>query len=117
VIGTPNFSFTCTNAPRSTLGLVLIGTAADLAGSDPFSLGILFHVDLFTSTTFLGFDCYSDAGGTSLTPPGPIPNNPGLIGSPFVAQGIWLENAGAGLYCSPSPIGLVSSEGIQFVIM
>jgi hypothetical protein len=112
----PSFSFTCTNAPRSTLGLVLIGTAADIAGSDPFSLGILFHVDLFASATILGFDCYSDAGGTSVTPPGPIPNNPALVGSVFVAQGIWLESAAAGLACGPSFIHLVSSEGLALTI-
>lgn len=111
-VGASDFALTCTNAPPSAFGLVLVGTQSVDPGSDPLALGLLLHVDLLS--TWLGtFNTVSDAAGTARVPL-PIGNGPGLGGLQLFAQTIWIEPAGH--TCSPSPLPLASSRGVAFTI-
>jgi hypothetical protein len=115
-IGNPFFAFTCTNAPRKSFGLVLVGNQLDFAGSDTLFVGVLMHVNLFTSTELLAFDSLSDAGGTAVMVPAPIPLNPSLVGANYDGQMFWVEQPAIGAACGPSPFLLVSSEALQITI-
>jgi hypothetical protein len=114
-VNAAGFALTCTNAPPSSTGLGLLTNSQDLFGSDPFGIGILLHVDLLFATQVLNFDFKSDAGGSGSVAL-PIPNNPGLAGSTFFAQTIWIEHAADGQDCSPGLIHLLSSRGISITI-
>lgn len=78
-LGNPGFAFTATNAPKSSLGLFLIGNAADVFGSQILGVGALLHIDVLASTEFLGTDIESDAGGTAILTPSPIPIDPAIL--------------------------------------
>jgi hypothetical protein len=108
-IGNPYFAVTCSAAPATALGLLVIASDPDVAGSDSLGLGLTLHFSL-TSPSILGFDMPSDPFGAGLTKI-PIPNDPLLQGAHFAAQGIWLWGTGA---CSPmpTPFGLSSSNGL-----
>lgn len=110
-----NFGLTCTNAPPNTLGLGLVTDSQDLAGSDPFFLGLKLHVDFFAATQILSFDFLSDGGGFGFVS-APIPNDPSLVGQVFFAQALWVENHAAGDDCSHGMFGLESSNGISITI-
>ncbi|MBL8694107.1 MAG: FG-GAP repeat protein [Planctomycetes bacterium] len=49
-VGNMDFGLRCTNPAPLTTGLWLITDAQDLAGSDPFGIGAVLHVGLFTAT-------------------------------------------------------------------
>jgi hypothetical protein len=114
-VGNANFVLTCDKAPASSLGLGLIGNAKDVAGSDPFTLGILLHLDMFLSTELNGVDFVSDAAGVGAAA-APIPNIPVLAGAKYDAQAIWAWPAAA---CNPMPstFGLSSSDAIEITIL
>ncbi|MBI3820375.1 MAG: VCBS repeat-containing protein [Planctomycetes bacterium] len=114
-IGDPNFSFTATNAPPASLGLLLVGDSQDLAGTDYFFIGILIHIDPYNSTNLLGFDFVSDAAGTAFLEVG-IPNVPSAAGMPFFAQSVWIDNPSLGDTCGSGPYGLHSSRGLEFIL-
>jgi hypothetical protein len=114
-IGNAGFAVTATNAPASSLGLLLIGDAVSLFGFDPFSLGVQLHVDPYLSMFLVGLDIWSDAsGGAHLTVP--IPGNPLLTGFGYFAQALFLESPAGGGVCTPSPFGLVASRGLSIVL-
>ena len=48
-VNTPGFVLCSTNAPHNSLGLGLITDSQDLAGSDPFGIGIELQVDFFAA--------------------------------------------------------------------
>ncbi len=112
-VGAPDFRFLATNAPRNTLGLLLVTSLPDVFGSDPFSLGLLLHVDLFASAEVLGLDLVSEGSGAGLLSVA-IPSDPLLQGQSFTAQSVWVELPGEG--CATSVLHLVSSRGMQLVI-
>ncbi|MBI3820444.1 MAG: VCBS repeat-containing protein [Planctomycetes bacterium] len=115
-VNLPNFSLTCTNAPRNSLGLAIITDVPDVNGSYSYlDLGILLHVDIFHATQLMLVDMTSDAGGSGFAP-APIPNNPTLAGQKFYVQTIWIESLANGLGCSHAPMGLVSSKGLEIAI-
>ena len=114
-IGNLGFGYACSNAPASALGVVLAGNAADLAGSDPFALGLLLHVDPFGSTFLAALDVVTGSEGIGFAP-SPLPNNPAIVGATYAAQAIFVENAKNGLGCSPALVHLVSSHGILVTI-
>lgn len=109
-INTPGFALTCNNAPPSAIGLGLITNVADLAGSDPFAIGVLLHVNLFASTEVIAPDFPSNASGFA-TLAAPIPNVPALIGATYYAQAIW-----GWASCALPPFNLSSSRGLAITI-
>ncbi|HKD99468.1 MAG TPA: IPT/TIG domain-containing protein [Planctomycetota bacterium] len=110
-IGNAAFALTCDHAPANALGLGLVGSAQDFAGHDLFGIGVLLHVDLVFSTTFLPADFASDATGLG-TAPLPIPDVPAFLGATLYAQAIWSWGAA----CSLPPFGLSSSKGLRFTL-
>lgn len=113
-LGTPKaglagYRFLASNAPATSLGLVLAADAAHLAGADLLGVGILLHVDLLAATSLETFDIASDATGQAATAPFTIP--PSLAGQTFYAQSIW-----AWTTCTLPPFGLSSSNGLVLVI-
>jgi hypothetical protein len=114
-INSPNFAFTCTNAPSQGLGLLLITDAPDVVGHDVFGIGILLHLDLFAATQIYSANIYGTAGGLGVAPE-PIPNNPGIAGSSYYAQSVWFESTTNGQVCSLSPFHLMSTRGLHMVI-
>jgi hypothetical protein len=109
-----SFAIAASNAPQSSLGLLLVGDAADAAGSDPLGLGVLFHVNVLTVTELLGIDLRSGTEGLARAAT-PIPNAPVLAGKTFTAQAFFLEAGVAP--CDPSPFGLVSSRGLSITVL
>ena len=115
-VGNASFGFTCTNAPRHTLGFALVGDVAELAGTDLFSLGLTLHVDLLFSSAILARDFVSDAGGNAFAA-APIPPVPGYAGATLYAQAIWIGTAATGELCSAAVPGLESSTGASMTIL
>lgn len=113
-IGNGSFGFVITQAPKGGIGAVLLGDAADLTGSELFSTGAQFHVDVAQSTLLLGAPAAIDEGGVGFAPFG-IPAVPTLAGLTLVAQAFAVE-LGIPYPCQASPLGLVSSRGLQFQI-
>jgi len=106
----PTLRLTGTGAPPCSLGLFLLGDAADIPGSDPLFLGVKLHVDLFGSSVLIGGDFYADGTGSSF---GflPVPNNPLLSGLTFHFQSLFVEPLLQ--KCSASFYGLVTSRGLS----
>src|SRR4030095_12841824 len=64
-VGNAAFALAATNAPANALGLALIASLADVAGSDPLGIGVTFHVDLLGGVALLGASAIADASGTA----------------------------------------------------
>ncbi|MBL8692503.1 MAG: FG-GAP repeat protein [Planctomycetes bacterium] len=111
MINSPHFGITCNNAPPSSLGLGILANAQDSAGSDPFGIGALLHVDLFASTEVITLDFFSDAQGNGLAA-APIPNAPTLVGNTYYAMALW-----AWTTCSLPPFNLSSSQGLSMTVL
>jgi len=111
MIHSPHFGFTCNNAPPSSLGLGILANAQDLAGSDPFFIGVLLHVDLFASTETVSLDFFSDASGNGLAA-APIPNAPALVGNTYYVMALW-----AWTTCSLPPYNLSTSQGLAMTVL
>jgi YVTN family beta-propeller protein len=103
-LGNSVFGFTCTNVPALSLGIAIVGDAADVVGTA--LLGVTFHVS-FASTEFYAFDFYGDSSGFGVCPTG-IPNDPTLDGRTFFAQSIWLSACG--------PSGLAASDALSVLL-
>ncbi len=108
--GTPSFAFTCDNAPPNSLGLLLVGDAQDLAGSDPFGIGVLLHVDLLASIELISLDLFSDPSGLATTVPFAIPA--AVVGNTYYAMALW-----AWASCSLPPYNLSTSRGLSLTIL
>jgi hypothetical protein len=111
-IGSPDFAVTCNHCPPSSLGLALLANAQDLAGSDPFAIGVLLHVDLFAATDVIALDATSDAAGNGATVGAVIPNNPALVGATYYASEVWAWSS-----CALPPFNLSSSRGLAITIL
>jgi hypothetical protein len=111
-VGNAALEIVCNHNPSNTLGLLLIATNPDLAGSDPFGLGVLLHVDLL-SPELLAFNLYSDHNGNAAAST-PIPNNPNLAGATYSACALWYWSQGS---CNASPFQLSSSRGLSITIV
>lgn len=114
-MNTPNFGFICTNAPKRSLGMMVVTNSPDFIGSDPFFVGELVHVDFSMATEVYSADMVSDAGGTagSLAP---IPNDSNLINLQYFGQAFWLQDTSVGQHCSQAQYGLVTTRGLQITI-
>jgi hypothetical protein len=103
---------TCDNAPPFALGLGLVTDSQDLAGSDPFGLGVILHCDFIFKTEIVALDFYSDGSGYSETAGATIPNNPALVGNTFFAFALWSWTS-----CSLPPTNLSSSMGLAMTLL
>jgi len=112
-INSPQFKLTTTNAPRWSTGLVLISDQQDAVGSDPFGLGALLHVGLVGASTFTSLTAKSDAAGQAFAAT-PIPNAPSFVGATLYVQSLFVESTANGTgVCTPSPFGIVTSNGLR----
>ncbi|MFN0205163.1 MAG: FG-GAP repeat protein [Planctomycetota bacterium] len=111
ILNSPNFALTCTNAPPSSLGVALVSDVQDLAGSDPFFLGVLFYVDIITATEVISFDFVSDPFGNAVTVNSGIPNEPLIIGKTFYAMAMWVWTT-----CPLPPFNLSTSQALAITI-
>lgn len=98
-------------APVGGFGLGLLGSVADVAGSDPLGLGALLHVGVQPPALLATLGVVIDGSGRAATPL-PLPVLPGLAGSAWHVQDVF---AWAGP-CVPSPLGLSTSPGLTLVI-
>lgn len=110
-IGDASFSFVTSLAPPTALGLGLLSTIQDLAGSDPFGIQVILHVGLLGAPEVLPFDMVSDATMTGNATLG-IPNVPALVGNIYYAQSLWAWTS----ICNPSLYGLSTSNGLRIVV-
>ncbi|MEM7307613.1 MAG: VCBS repeat-containing protein [Planctomycetota bacterium] len=112
-IGNFDFRLRAHQVPPGAFGWFAVSNAASLAGSDPFGLGALMHVDPLASTLLLLLDAPADASGQAdlLLP---IPTTPELAGTALTAQAFHLGVPGYS--CSPSFLTLVSSRGLSIVL-
>jgi hypothetical protein len=111
-VGNAGFAASSKYGAPSALELLLIADAANAAGFDPLGLGILFHVDPFAATFWMGVDIQSDAVGAASAAL-PIPNQPQLQGAVYFAQVI---SAWPAPNCGLLPYGLSSSRGLRITI-
>ncbi len=109
-LGNAAFALTCSAAPPSSLGLGLLTDAPDIAGSDPFGLGVLLHVDLFGALEVNALDVVSDAAGLG-TVATPVPNLPSLAGKHYYMQVLWAWSS-----CALPPYGLSTSNALDIRI-
>lgn len=111
-VGDAAWPIVCTRMPAASLGACFITDIADVAGSDPFAIGLLLHVDLFNSTEFINLDVPTDAHGFGMLQVA-IPNDANLINKNYTLQMIdfWGGNP-----CNPSPLGLSSSNGMTVTL-
>ncbi|MBL8694734.1 MAG: integrin [Planctomycetes bacterium] len=111
MLNSPQFEISCNNAPPSSLGLGIIANAQDLAGSDPFFIGVLLHVDLFAATETTTLDFLSDASGNAVAAV-PIPNASALVGDTYYAMALWVWTS-----CSLPPYNLSTSKGLALTVL
>jgi hypothetical protein len=111
-VGNAQFTLRCNHAPANTTGLGIVCDAQDSAGSDPFGLGFILHLDLFSAVELLTFDLASDAAGVG-TAAAAIPQSPFLAGKTYYAQTLWRWDPGI---CLPSTFGISSSNGLAITI-
>lgn len=111
LLGSPAFGIHCSNAPASSNGFLIVGAAADLAGSDALGLGVLLHIDLIASgAALLVLDMPSDALGEAALGV-PLPDDANLDGVTLHAQSIWVWTS-----CSLPPNQLSSSQLLSFTL-
>jgi hypothetical protein len=111
-IGNAGFALLCDHAPASALGLGIVTDAAVVAGSDAFGLGFITYNDFFTSTELITFDFVSDANGKGGAAAA-IPSDATLVGNTYYADALWAWPGGP---CTPSPLGISSSNAAQITI-
>jgi len=111
-LGTANFQIRCSQAPPSSLGLLLMTDRKQLPPSDLFGVGIDSCVTPIGATQVFTLDLLSDVSGNSSVL-APIPNQATLAGQQFNAQAIWAWQPSA---CTPSTYGLSSSLGLEITI-
>src|SRR4030095_4306984 len=75
-IGNAAFQLMCDHAPPNALGLGIVRNVQDIAGSDPLSFGIKFHMSVF-DPGLVGLNFFSDAAGHGFAA-APLPNNPSI---------------------------------------
>ncbi len=113
-LGQKAFVFGCDAAPIGGSGGVLLSDLQDLAGSDPFFLGIALHVDLFSpnvaSVPLFAPPHYAGMAANTVV----IPSDSALLGKTFYAQALWLWPQGA---CTPSLYGLSTSNGLAMTVI
>lgn len=110
-IGNINFKLTTNRAPQNSLGLVVAGNAADVAGSDPFWIFVKLHVDFIHSTELYAYDEFSDPAGFG-SADDPLPLDTNLVGLTYYIQSIWYWAGTCGL----TLFDMSSSNGMTIVI-
>ncbi|GAB4140399.1 MAG: hypothetical protein Fur0037_06930 [Planctomycetota bacterium] len=106
-LGNSGFAYTVTNAPASSLGMIMLGGPSNPLGYDPFHIGLVMHLQLgFLISQVM----ISDVNGASRYA-SPIPAAPGLAGLELFAQTVWLPAQGRG--CSASLVGISSSRALR----
>ncbi|MFN0207658.1 MAG: hypothetical protein ACKVS6_15230 [Planctomycetota bacterium] len=110
-LNTNTLRFGCSNAPASSLGLLLVSDTQDSLGTFYPDLGIRLHVDIFTTPDVLSLDIVSNSlGFGNVTVP--ISNDPTLVGNVYYCQVLWYwSNA-----CVLGPLNLSSSRGLTVEI-
>lgn len=109
-VGNQGFALLVDGAPPAALGFLLQGGPQDVAGSDPFGVGLRLHIGfgLLISDVIL-----SDPLGHARRAL-PLPNDPSLAGFELFAQSMWLTQPGAS--CTAATIDAVSSRGLGIVV-
>jgi len=110
-IGTPGFALRCDHAPAGGAGVFVLGNVADVAGSDPLNLGVLFHVDPTAPNLIRLFPTVADAEGLASRVL-PVPPIPALIGRTLHFQAAFDWSA----TCLPSSSGYATSDGLSVTI-
>jgi hypothetical protein len=110
-VGNVKFTLTCSNAPRFSLGALLIADADDPSGDDFLGLGFLLHLDLAASAAILGFDMPADAQGLAAAHV-PFANDPSLIGLTVFAQAVFFDPV-----AGPSFLSLISSNALSVTLL
>ena len=112
-LGNADFRLLAHNLPPNAPGWIALGDENDVAGSDPFGLGALLHLDPLAATFLELYPAGADANGQASLA-APIPQLHPLAGTILFAQGLYLGTPGND--CSTSPFTLVSSRGSRVVI-
>ena len=110
-LGTPGFALRVDHAPAGGAGLFVLGNVADLAGSDPLGLGVLFHVDPTAPNLIRLFPAVADASGLASRVL-PVPALPVLVGRTYYFQAAFDWSA----TCLPSSSGYATSDGLAVTI-
>lgn len=116
LINSPNFAITCDNAPPFSLGLGMITDSQDLAGSDPFGLGVLLHCDFVFATEVLTVDFNSNGTGYSESVSAVIPNSNALIGKTYYTCVLWAWPLATCTLPGFNPYNLSTSRGLAITI-
>lgn len=110
-VGNADFELVGTGAPADAAGIVLVGDAADFAGTDLLGLGVLAHVDLASSSLVTALPAASDGAGVWRAA-APIPSDPSLAGATVYAQGFWAWGS-----CAPLASLVSSSRGLAITFL
>lgn len=111
-IGLAEWVVSCSGAPATSVGWLVIASTPDFAGSDPLGLALVLHVSPFSPLLLLHpmLANTSGAGATTLA----IPDYAQIAGLTLYAQAIFFEPLLQ--TCSAAPLGLVSSRGLEFTL-
>lgn len=119
-IGNTNFRFTCTNAPRNKVGVVLLSAnptpgPMSAAFSNIYGINLCAEYDLSFALATYG-SLWSNSVGDGCTKPLSIPNNPLFIGQIFYVQCVFQEDRADGYACSTSALDIVASKMLKVTI-
>ncbi len=101
---------TCSNAPPSSAGILLLCNEPDVAGSDPWGLSLVVHVDLLSASWLQAIPITSDAQGVGRVPIA-IPGSAHSVGSSWHLQSFWSWGP-----CLGGRRPLSSSRGLTVVL-
>ena len=111
-VGNADFRISTQKSAPASLSLGLVTNSQMVTPFDTFGLGILMNVNLYAATEVYSLDIPTDALGHGSVAV-PIPNNPSFSGKHYYGQVISYWPSGP---CSPSPINLSSSFGLDILI-
>ncbi|MBL8695779.1 MAG: VCBS repeat-containing protein [Planctomycetes bacterium] len=114
-VGNAQYGHFFTNAPPSSLGLFMATDSQDLAGSDPFGLNILLHIDFFGAAEIVAADIVFDGSGQGFVAT-PIPSMLSLAGMQYFVQVLALEKSADGFTCNNPSFGLSTSRALHVTV-
>jgi len=110
-LGSGSFTLSSDHAPAGGAGVFVLGNVPDVVGSDPYALGVLFHVDPTPPGLLRLFPVVADGAGRA-TRVFPLPALPALLGRTFFLQSAFAWSGP----CVPSSSGYSTSDGLALTI-
>ncbi|TAJ16174.1 MAG: hypothetical protein EPO68_11530 [Planctomycetota bacterium] len=111
-IAATGFELRANHAPAAGVGILVLSSAQDLAGSDPLGLGVVTHVGVLPPAVLIPRVLVADAQGLAMKAFA-LPSDPSAAGATLYAQAFWVWPSAS---CAALPGVLSSSSGLAVTL-